>query len=171
MGYSTSCVDQPWGHPSWPAAPSGCPLGWSLHTRSENPIRTRIPQVLLQFHNTIWSNCVPGWRRPCAAAWRSASPPAAPRTPTTSASSPPGQPQSRLQGHRLKIQLTMDKRSSIKTLKDHKVVQICSNWSNWSKFVQIGPNLSKLVQILAKSCQHYVINLQGLCKSQVHNQG
>ena len=42
------CRDQPRGHPSGPAAPSGCPLGWSLHTRSKNPIRTRLPQVLLQ---------------------------------------------------------------------------------------------------------------------------
>ena len=44
------CRDQPRGHPSGPAAPSGCPLGWSFHTRSENPIRTRLPQVLLHFY-------------------------------------------------------------------------------------------------------------------------
>ena len=41
------CRDQPQGHPSGPSAPSGCPLGWSLHTRWENPIQTRLPQVLL----------------------------------------------------------------------------------------------------------------------------
>ena len=39
--------DQPWRHPSGPAAPLGCFLGRSLHTGSENPIWTCLPQVLL----------------------------------------------------------------------------------------------------------------------------
>ena len=32
-----------------PVVPLGCSLGWYLHTRSENPIRTRLPQVLSHY--------------------------------------------------------------------------------------------------------------------------
>ena len=53
MGYTTSRVGIHLacrGHPSGPTAPRGVPstLGGSLHARSYIPIRTRLPQVLLQ---------------------------------------------------------------------------------------------------------------------------
>ena len=51
IGFSDlKCRDQPQGHPTGPSAPSGCPLSWFLHTRCKNPIRTRLPQVLLHFN-------------------------------------------------------------------------------------------------------------------------
>ena len=48
IGFSNLvCRDQPRGHPSGPLAPSGGTPRGLRHPRWENPIQTRLPQVLL----------------------------------------------------------------------------------------------------------------------------
>ena len=48
--YHLVCRDQPRGHPAG-LRPLGCPLGWSLHTRSYIPIRHSPPSSIVTVHD------------------------------------------------------------------------------------------------------------------------
>ena len=47
--FHLACRDPPWGHPSGPTAPSGCPLGESLHARWIPPRSVGISPYALLF--------------------------------------------------------------------------------------------------------------------------